>query len=121
VASDASTQLALDRTRLAYERTMMAWIRTATSLISFGFSIYKFFDLQVQKQTHTSVIGPRRFALLMIGIGLASLALAAFQHHQNLTSLRGQYGHVPRSAAELVGILIAAMGMLAFVAVLLHL
>ena len=38
-----SNQLALDRTRLAYERTLMAWVRTATSLISFGFTIYKFF------------------------------------------------------------------------------
>ena len=32
----------MDRTRLAYERTLMAWVRTATSLISFGFTIYKF-------------------------------------------------------------------------------
>ena len=38
-----NNQLALDRTRLAYERTLMAWVRTATSLISFGFTIYKFF------------------------------------------------------------------------------
>jgi putative membrane protein len=90
VASDASTQLAVDRTRLAHERTMMAWIHAATSLISFGFSIYKFFDLQVQKQTYTGVIGPRIFALIMIGIGLASLALAAFQHYQNLKTLRTQ-------------------------------
>src|SRR5262249_28618447 len=40
---DRSTELALERTRAAYERTMMAWIRTATSLITFGFTVYKFF------------------------------------------------------------------------------
>ena len=28
---------------LAYERTMLAWIRTAVSLITFGFTLYKFF------------------------------------------------------------------------------
>ena len=39
---DSSTRLAVDRTRLAHERTLMAWVRTATSLISFGFTIYKF-------------------------------------------------------------------------------
>ena len=46
MASDASvsTKLAVDRTRLAHERTLMAWVRTATSLISFGFTIYKFFQ-----------------------------------------------------------------------------
>ena len=42
--ADDRTALALDRTRLAHERTLMAWARTATSLISFGFTIYKFFQ-----------------------------------------------------------------------------
>jgi putative membrane protein len=46
---DTATELAFDRTRAAYERTMMAWIRTATSLITFGFTIYKFF--QTKRQT----------------------------------------------------------------------
>ena len=40
---DTSTRLAIQRTRLASERTLMAWIRTATSLIGFGFTIFKFF------------------------------------------------------------------------------
>jgi putative membrane protein len=38
-----ATKLAVERTRLAYERTLMAWVRTATSLISFGFTLFKFF------------------------------------------------------------------------------
>ena len=29
---------------VALDRTLMAWVRTATSLISFGFTIYKFFS-----------------------------------------------------------------------------
>ena len=41
-----STQMALDRTWLAHERTLMAWVRTATSMISFGFTIYKFFEFE---------------------------------------------------------------------------
>ena len=44
ITLDASTKLAYDRTRLAYERTLMAWVRTGTSLITFGFTIYKFFE-----------------------------------------------------------------------------
>lgn len=43
---DTSTKLAFERTNLAHERTLMAWVRTATSLISFGFTIYKFFQLE---------------------------------------------------------------------------
>ena len=41
-----ATQLALDRTWLAHERTLMAWIRTSVSMISFGFTIYKFFQFE---------------------------------------------------------------------------
>ena len=37
-----SNEMALDRTLMALERTLMAWIRTSLSLISFGFTIYKF-------------------------------------------------------------------------------
>jgi len=43
---DSGTRVAAERTRLAYERTLMAWVRTATSLISFGFTIYKFFEFE---------------------------------------------------------------------------
>ena len=42
-AVDVSTRLAYERTFLAHERTLMAWVGAASSLITFGFSIYKFF------------------------------------------------------------------------------
>jgi uncharacterized protein DUF202 len=51
---DSNTRLAVDRTRLSYERTMMAWVRTGTSLITFGFSIYKFFQIEIAKSVPTN-------------------------------------------------------------------
>ena len=115
---DSSTQMALDRTRLAHERTMMAWVRTATSLISFGFTIYKFFDLQNQQSRTAGLIGPRAFAVGMIGTGLVALMLSAYQHHQSLESLRRSYGgEVPRSTAEVVAVLVAVLGFVALAAV----
>ena len=68
-----ATQLAMERTNLSHERTLMSWIRTATSLITFGFTIYKFFQLELQAENRPrlhDVIGPRQFAILMISIGL---------------------------------------------------
>jgi uncharacterized membrane protein YidH (DUF202 family) len=44
-----ATELAVERTWLAYERTLMAWVRTATSMISVGFSIYKFFQFEKEE------------------------------------------------------------------------
>ena len=67
------TALAVERTRLAHERTLMAWVRTATSLISFGFTIYKTFQyLQDSKTVGTipRAFTPRWFALTMITVGV---------------------------------------------------
>jgi uncharacterized membrane protein YidH (DUF202 family) len=62
--SDAP-KLAVDRTRLVHDQTLMAWVRTSTSLISFGFTIYKFFQYlreNEQGAANEVSIGPRGFA-----------------------------------------------------------
>lgn len=43
------TRLSIENTRLAIERTVMAWVRTGTSMITFGFTIYKFFQMELMK------------------------------------------------------------------------
>ncbi len=124
MASDASisTKLAVDRTRLAYERTLMAWVRTATSLISFGFTIYKFFQfLRDGQATHPEgMIGLRAFAILMIAIGLTALLLATLEHRRDRLRLRAEYGPVPYSLAAVVAALVAVLGVLGFLSVLLR-
>src|ERR1700753_2855244 len=99
---DNSTSLAVDRTRLAYERTLMAWIRTATSLITFGFTIYKFFQIELAKtnRVSNSVIGPTQFALLMIVIGLVCLLFATLEHRRDLNTLDSEFGRGRRSLAR---------------------
>ena len=76
----------------------MAWIRTATSLISFGFTIYKFFQFvreegKIQHPDH--LLGPREFALIMILAGLVALVLATVQHRRDMKTLRTQYPKPP--------------------------
>jgi len=116
---DSGTQLAIDRTRLAYERTMMAWIRTAASLISFGFTIYKFFQFEIKgSEPGQHVIGPRGFAIVMITTALVALAMAGVQHHESLKLMKQMYGSIPRSVAGPVAGLIAFLGVCALVAVI---
>jgi putative membrane protein len=119
----AATKLAVDRTRLAYERTLMAWVRTATSLISFGFTIYKFFQYlhQDRPPADAPYLGPRGFALLMIGIGLTALVVATIEHRQNMNQLRAEYGPSRVSVAAVVAGLIAILGVAGLVSVLFHL
>lgn len=116
-----ATKLALDRTRLAYERTLMAWVRTSTSLISFGFTIYKFFQYLRESQPaapESRSFGPREYALLMIGMGVVTLVLATVEHRRNLQALRTVYGQVPYSLATMLATLMSVVGIAGLLAVL---
>jgi putative membrane protein len=115
---DTGTRLAFERTRVAYERTMMAWVRTGTSLITFGFSVYKFFQFELAgKNVGAPPIGTRGFALVLIGIGLLSLLLGTLEHRRDLKALRRDYPGMPASMSAAVALLIAALGLLALLAV----
>ena len=123
-APNESTLLAVDRTRLAHERTLMAWIRTATSMISFGFTIYKFLAAQPARDRRFTfmerLLDARSFAVLMISVGLLGLFFAALENHRELSALRTQYGEqrIPRSNAMRVAILVAIFGFFALGAVI---
>jgi len=113
---DASVRLSFERTMLSHERTLMAWIRTATSLITFGFTIYKFFDLEamgpIGSRPHR-IFGPRQFAILMIGIGLVGLFFAALDNRRHRSNMRRSGLKSPMSYTTAVAVLIAALGSLA--------
>ena len=120
-AIDTGTRLAADRTQLAYERTLMAWVRTATSLITFGFTIYKFFQFEAGRGapvTTTAVLTPRHFAMIMIGTGLIALAFSAFEHRQSMRLMSAEYGVKTRSVALVVAAIVSMLGLLAFFATL---
>jgi putative membrane protein len=112
--AEASTKLAADRTRLAYERTMMAWLRTSTSLISFGFTIQKFFQIESRGTSHyDGLLGPSNFGRFMILAGLVILVLATLEHRRDLNALKKDY--IPHSMARVVAAVIAVLGVLAMV------
>jgi putative membrane protein len=120
---DASARLSLQNTVLSHERTMLAWVRTSTSLITFGFGIQQFFRA-TRGPDYADLIGPRTFGLTMIIIGLLALLLAALQHRSAIEALkanypeRKQYPAIGRSSAQLLGVLIALLGLLAIVSTL---
>ena len=77
------TDVAMTRTRMAAERTLMAWIRTSLSMISFGFTILKFFEYLQESQ------GPlgqfhgdraRHLGLVLVILGTLILIPAIFQN-----------------------------------------
>jgi putative membrane protein len=122
--ADQRNQLALSRTLVAHDRTLMAWVRTALSLISFGFTIYKFFQ-QLPKdlaaQAPARIMGSRGVALVLMGIGVGSLALATLEYRNQIQRLREQYkqyGPFQRSLTPVVAVVISSLGLLGFVLVI---
>jgi inner membrane protein YidH len=119
--ADDRTRMALDRTLVAQDRTLLAWVRTATSMISFGFTIYKFFQSVQQATPDTPhLIGPRGLAMVMIAIGVGGLTIATIEYRVQMKQLHTQYvayGPFRRSLAAGVAMTIATLGVLGFVLV----
>lgn len=117
--SDKRTDLSYERTALSYERTLMSWIRTATSMISFGFTIYKFFQ-EVQKESYhrNAIVTPRMLGLIMIGFGVVGLLFAQIQHQMAYNKLKAEYPPIQRSLSSVLGALILVIGLLLFMAAL---
>lgn len=115
------TVLAYERTYLAHERTQMAWMRTALSLISFGFTIAKFFEYLDQKQAGAAPeMAPRAVGVLMISIGLVALALSTLQHWRALRTLRAKHPGLPRSLSWVTAVLLALLGLFALAGALIR-
>ena len=121
---DSSQSLAVQRTFLAHERTLMAWVRTSTSLISFGFTIYKFFaylnelDNVIPRRKR---FGPREFAIVMISVGVIALVGAVVQERRAFKLLQAESKIKYSSWAEKLSVIIAFLGLALLILVLLRL
>ncbi len=76
-------KMASERTLLAYERTLLAWLRTATSLMTFGFAIFKLLQeraSQVGEHPIMKYISPKMIGMIMIGSGFIGLSLAVLRY-----------------------------------------
>lgn len=115
-----SDQLSVERTRLSHDRTLMSNVRTSTALISFGFTIYKFFaDLQGSEAARAHhLLGSRNFALLMMSIGVIYLALASLSYVHEMKRMRAKYGiSIDRLSLALAGV-VSVLGILGLLAVI---
>ncbi|MFO0013027.1 MAG: YidH family protein [Planctomycetota bacterium] len=109
---DTATKLAIERTRVAYERTIMAAIRTATSLITFGFTVQRFFQSDITgRPTAAKWLGPYEFGILMILMGLVSLLFAWVEYSRDMKSIRRMDPTLPRSTAGIVAAMLGILGL----------
>jgi inner membrane protein YidH len=127
----ADSHFAWLRTRFSVERTMLSWIRTAVSLIGFGFAIVQFFD-RVQQMPGVKTArfpdAPQYLGLALISAGILALVVSIWQYWWTLRYLWGG-GFAPlagmtreglQSPVVAVAVLLAFIGVFAFLAVLLR-
>ena len=90
-----ANEMALLRTLMAADRSLMAWVRTGLSLITYGFTVYKFlqFDSQKYLAAGQAAIGasrPRVVGLFMIGVGMLCLGMGMVENVITVKGLRGR-------------------------------
>ena len=82
------TGMAFQRTRMAADRTLMGVIRTSLSLISFGFTIYQFFNKLKDSGVLKGVAPSRNFGISLVLLGIGMLTLGIIYHVLFMLGLR---------------------------------
>ncbi len=110
------TDLGYERTRMAADRTLMAWIRTSVSMISFGFTIFKFFQYLVDSSLTAGNFpanAPRNFGVALVSLGMFLQAMAIVEYYLFQRKLSRAKGvKFPVSTALVASILISLLGIL---------
>jgi len=99
---------------------------TAIALITFGFTIYKFFQLELPGHVERSHLGASRVCDYTgrsgshFFLSLISLAFATLEHGRSQRVLRQQWSDAPRSSAVWLAAMISILGTLALLAMIFH-
>ncbi len=87
-------QLSVERTVMAADRSLMAWVRTALSLISFGFTIYKFLEYARPEVTNKVIendSSPKAIGLYLIGVGILCLIFGNIENVKTIKNLQKHF------------------------------
>lgn len=112
--SDTRTHMSYERTALSYERTLMSWIRTSTSMITFGFTLYKVFEEFQRDSSQARFFSPRVVGIIMIAFGFLGLLFAQIQHTTAYKKLRHQYPDIQPSLSSILSALVLVFAVLLF-------
>ena len=101
---------------MAADRTMMAWIRTALSMLSFGFTIYKFLEeFEGSKNIDPDI--PQEIGLFLAGLGTLSMVMATVEYWTTLKGLDRLDAFSLRRPALLNALILSCSGLALFVSI----
>ena len=108
------TQLATKRTLMAAERSLMAWVRTALSMISFGFTIYKFLQALPENGVRVMQADARTVGLFLVGLGTLSMLAGLIEYRQALVDLNQPRFPAIRRPAFVIALILGVCGTVVF-------
>lgn len=120
-----STDMAVTRTVMAADRSLMAWLRTGLSLISFGFTIYKFLDYSRKElisrgENVSQISSPKVVGLFLIGFGIISLLMGIVENEATIRNLKENHVFKRMRYSLIMSIIILVFGIVLFLAVILR-
>ena len=116
------TDMATLRTLMAADRTLKAWIRSSISMLSFGFTIYKFL-LYVKESLSDKILkaqGPRRFGILLIALGTMSMLFGLIDYYGLVKQYGKASGRSPWNITFFAGLITFLLGLTLLVSILIH-
>ena len=124
VTPNFTTDLAVTRTVMAADRSMMAWVRTGLSLITFGFTIYKFLDYAREEliatgKEVTDFSSPKIIGLFLIGLGILSLLMGIIENEATIRVLKKNHSFNRMRYSLFISLILLVFGVILFLAVLL--
>jgi len=88
-------------------------------MISFGFTIYKFFEeLRKTPEGEHQLLTPRIVGMIMMSFGLLSLLLAQVQHQIAVKKMKQGYPGIQRSLSSVMTVLVLMFGLVLFLGAL---
>ena len=106
------------RTVLAADRTLMAWLRTSLSMLSFGFTIYKFLETAAKAGSLARPESPQRVGLFLVAMGTAAMVLGVIDYWVTLRNVQKTGAFRLGRSVLFMSLLLAVAGVALFAAII---
>jgi putative membrane protein len=108
------------RTIMAADRTLMAWIRTSLSMLSFGFTIYKFLEAYVPPRGAAASDIARPIGLFLAGMGTLSIVMGTIEYWATLKDIGRNERFMLGRPALYIALILSISGMILYVSIATH-
>jgi putative membrane protein len=106
------------RTVLAADRTLMAWLRTSLSMLSFGFTIYKFLETAAKAGALERPESPRRVGLFLVSMGTVAMIVGLLDYWVTLKAIERTGPFRLGRSVLFMSLLMAVAGVALFAAII---